>query len=134
MSGVLVIMRGLPGSGKSTLVRHTYGQSPVFSTDDFFMEDGKYNFRPWLIGQAHNENMCKVMEAMMDDIPVIVVDNTNTQRWEYSVYLYMAQAMGYAVEINDLYDGGLTDKELFERNTHGVPLEAIAKMRERYER
>ncbi|HEC72584.1 MAG: AAA family ATPase [Candidatus Thorarchaeota archaeon] len=130
----LVIMRGLPGSGKSTKAKQMYPDAPIFSTDDFFMVNGHYDFRPWLIGQAHNENMCKVIDAMIDNIPVIVVDNTNTQRWEYSVYLSIVKAMGYEFKIIDLFDGLFSDKELTTRNTHGVPLEVITKMRKRYER
>jgi adenylate kinase family enzyme len=44
-------MRGLPGSGKSTKAKELAGeQGLVFSTDDFFMVNGKYIFDPKMIG------------------------------------------------------------------------------------
>jgi hypothetical protein len=48
-------------------------------------------------------------------------------------YLLMASEAGASVFILDLFDGGLTDEQLFERNDHGVPLETIQAMRSRWE-
>ena len=66
--------------------------------------------------------------------PWIVGDNTNTCHWEYALYTTLARAFGYELEIVDLYDGGCTDEELAARNTHGVPLETISRIRANYER
>jgi adenylate kinase family enzyme len=50
----LVLMRGLPGSGKSTKARKIAGEvGVIYSTDDFFMIDGKYIYNPKLIGDYH---------------------------------------------------------------------------------
>jgi adenylate kinase family enzyme len=47
-------MRGLPGSGKSTKARKIAGEvGVIYSTDDFFMIDGKYIYNPKLIGDYH---------------------------------------------------------------------------------
>ena len=47
-SKVLFLLRGLPGSGKSTLVKQiqaAYAESAVCSADDYFLqEDGTYNY------------------------------------------------------------------------------------------
>jgi len=45
----------------------------------------------------------------------------------------MGKRYGYRVAVVSVFDGGCTDEELAERNEHGVPLEGIVKMRERYE-
>ena len=66
--------------------------------------------------------------------PVVVVDNTHVRRWEWSVVVAAALALGYAVEVVDLFDGGLDDAALAARNQHGVPAQAIAAMRARWER
>ena len=45
----------------------------------------------------------------------------------------MAKELGAELVVHDVYDGGQTDETLAERNVHGVPLEAIQRMRARYE-
>ena len=47
--------------------------------------------------------------------------------------LDLAEREGYQVFVISLFDGGCTDEELLHRNTHGVPLQAIQGMRERFE-
>ncbi|MBP9839028.1 MAG: hypothetical protein KBC84_10000 [Proteobacteria bacterium] len=50
----LVLMRGLPGSGKSTKAKKIAGNvGVVYSTDDFFMVNGKYMYDSKLIGDNH---------------------------------------------------------------------------------
>ena len=48
-------------------------------------------------------------------------------------YLVFVETFGLDLLVLNLFDGGLSDKELAERNTHGVPEEAITRMRERFE-
>ena len=51
---MLVLMRGLPGSGKSTKANKIAGEKGiVYSTDDFFMVDGKYVYDVKMIGEYH---------------------------------------------------------------------------------
>ena len=38
-----------------------------------------------------------------------------------------------AIAVIDLGEAGLTDEELAERNSHGVPVEAITRMSDRFE-
>tara|TARA_R100000664_G_C2743405_1_gene131599 strand:+ start:755 stop:1219 length:465 start_codon:yes stop_codon:yes gene_type:complete len=136
----LIIMRGLPGSGKTHYLNEKYGWqvwdfgAAVCSADDFFYnEDGEYNFVRWKIGQAHEACKTKAFNAMRLGFPKVCISNTNVCRWEYELYVRMGRHFGYEVEIVNLFDAGLTDEELAERNVHGVPVEAIAAMRARYE-
>ena len=132
----MVVMRGLPGSGKSYHIANNNGMkgAVVCSADDLFYNDqGVYVFQPWLIGKAHEACKVKLVKAMMAKESLVVVDNTNTQAWEYELYPILAEALGYKFELYNIFDGGLTDQELFERCKHGVPLEAIGKMRDRWE-
>jgi len=52
----LVIVRGLPGSGKSTLAKSLVERNRgggVFSSDDFFMVNGKYIWDGARLGEVH---------------------------------------------------------------------------------
>ncbi|XP_053921368.1 NEDD4-binding protein 2-like 2 isoform X3 [Cuculus canorus] len=59
----LLILRGLPGSGKSTLSRILLGQSRdgiVFSTDDYFRQQDGYTYNATQLGDAHDWNQKRV--------------------------------------------------------------------------
>lgn len=129
----IIIIRGLPGSGKSTYANGYFRDYFILSTDDFFIVNNEYIFEPWKIGEAHNWNMCRAIK-IMNAGENIIIDNTNSQKWEYNVYVEMAKSFNYTIVVVDLYDNDYTDQELYKRCKHGVPLEVISKMRKRYER
>lgn len=136
----IVIMRGLPGSGKSTLARTIAANQPagaavIVSADDFFVgDDGVYRFNPAQIADAHAQCLARFEAAISDPkVQLVIVDNTNTQRWEFAKYVAPRAGIEASVTIIPVFDGGLTDEELAARNTHGVPVEAIRRMRARWE-
>jgi NEDD4-binding protein 2 len=131
---ILYIMRGLPGSGKSTLAQQLGQGGVVFSTDDFFMEDGKYNFNPKMLGKNHASNYARTVEAMKRGISPIVVDNTNTQSFEMKNYVLAGQQYGYTIEFREPQtEWAWNAPELAKRNTHGVPEDKIQQMIDRYD-
>eukprot|EP01013_Petalomonas_cantuscygni_P033401 TRINITY_DN60351_c0_g1_i1.p1 TRINITY_DN60351_c0_g1~~TRINITY_DN60351_c0_g1_i1.p1 ORF type:complete len:245 (+),score=24.21 TRINITY_DN60351_c0_g1_i1:71-805(+) len=137
-SGTVVLVRGLPGSGKSTVARaiaSTY-KSCVVEADDFFVNraSGVYVFDPSLISDAHQECQRRAKAAIRGKTPVVIVSNTFTQRWEMRTYVLAAVKGGYRVHVVDLYDGNKSDDILASRNVHGVPPDRIAAMRQRYEK
>lgn len=141
MSKYIVLARGLPGSGKTSLTEMIGVPSvsgimtrPVScSADDFFVDnDGQYNFDPKLLPDAHQSCQDKARNAMQAGKSV-AVHNTFTQRWEMEPYLQMAEEFGYRVIVASVYDGGCDNDTLARRNTHGVPVESIAAMRNRWE-
>lgn len=135
----LILVRGLPGSGKST-VGHLISDAIRCEADHFFVRHGNgvYKFDPSLLPQAHAECQKEAREALemvssgRGSYP-IVVSNTFSCRWEMEPYLQMAREYKAWVHVVDVYDGGLTNEELAVRNKHGVPVEGIAAMRSRWE-
>ena len=132
---IMYIARGLPGSGKSTMAKNLAGPNGViYSTDDFFMDGGEYKFDPSKIVANHGKNQARVRAACESGISPIVVDNTNTQKWEARPYVQMAKDNGYKVEFMEASTPWSRDAdELSKRNVHKVPKESIENMLKRYE-
>lgn len=103
---VLYLLRGVPGSGKSTYTKNiltsqginTYDQvkQHVLSTDDFFTDDkGKYNFNPKKLGINHQQNQIKAERQMRLGVTPLFIDNTNIAAWEMKPYVELADRYGY---------------------------------------
>jgi NEDD4-binding protein 2 len=126
---ILYIMRGLPGSGKSTLAHQL--SEDVYSTDDYFMIDGEYQYDENKIGDAHQWNRDRTIAAMKQTITPLVIDNTNTRMWEFRPYVEFGMEYGYSVYLVEPETDWRCDVDvLAERNTHGVPRERIKIMLE----
>ena len=137
---VLIVMRGIPGAGKSTKARELVGGGAIFSTDDRIEEKGDYreffekmisskDFSP--LSKMHNLNFKMAKEAMEKGVSPVIVDNTNIKANEPKNYVEAALNMGYAddnIKFVDVGTGGLSAEELAQRNTHGVPLDKIKAM------
>jgi predicted kinase len=126
MEKVLYIVRGIPGSGKSTFAKQL--TSNVFEADHYFYDnDGNYNFIPSEIKEAHKECQQFVRYAMESSIQKIAVSNTFTQEWEMEPYLDMAKENGYTVftVVVENRHGG--------KNVHNVPEDKIQMMKDRFQ-
>jgi hypothetical protein len=88
---ILIIMRGVPGSGKSYLAHQLKGGGVVFSTDDYFINyQGQYIFDRNQLGIAHEWNQKRANEALKAGANPVVIDNTNLEAWEMQPYITMA--------------------------------------------
>lgn len=123
----LILLRGLPGSGKSTAAK-LFKDAPHYEADLYFMDaGGNYTFDASKIKDAHNFCRHGVADAMKDGYPVIVVSNTFTQEWEMENYYLLAENLGYRVTsmiVENRHDG---------KNLHGVPEDKIEIMKKRFE-
>ena len=137
---VLFVLRGLPGSGKSTVTRAicaTYPEATVCSADNFFVNKatGEYEFDLNLLGSAHEESQRSAEEAMASERRgVVVVDNTNVRRWEMGFYIKAAEKHGYNVVVVETKTPWRLDPAvLAEKNSHGVPAEVLRKKVSQFE-
>lgn len=125
---ILYIIRGLPGSGKSTMAREIVAKNPEtkhFEADMYFHDKtGKYVFNPSMLKQAHQWCQLKTADALENGYDCIV-SNTFTQKWEVQPYLDIAERTGAEVKI-------ITAKGNYQ-NIHGVPDEAIERMKTRWQ-
>nr|XP_047904042.1 uncharacterized protein LOC106041122 isoform X4 [Anser cygnoides] len=138
---VLLILRGLPGSGKSTLSRILLGESCdgiVLSTDDYFRQQDGYMYNVVQLGDAHDWNQKRAKQAMEQGRSPVIIDNTNTQAWEMKPYVEVALEKGYRVEFHEpdtwwKFDPEELEKGIILKKNHGHPL-AKAKQRKKQRR
>ncbi|NXV93778.1 NEDD4-binding protein 2-like 1 isoform X2 [Calonectris borealis] len=133
----LVLLRGLPGAGKSTLARQLkrdYPSAVILSTDDFFIENGVYVFEPDFLEDAHKWNQKRAHKAMKNGKSPVIIDNTNIHAWEMKPYVMMARENRYEVIFQEPdTPWKFNVQELTRRNIHHVPRQKIQRMKEQYE-
>lgn len=121
---ILYIIRGLPGSGKSSL-GEKLAPGLSFSADDWFLENGQYNYNKDELTEAHEYCRANVAVSMRNHEDVIAVCNTFTRKWEMEPYFELCTKYGYTpVEI--ICKGNF-------KNTHNVPETVLENMRNRFE-
>jgi adenylylsulfate kinase-like enzyme len=138
----LFIIRGLPGSGKSTLGEILAGKLS-FAADDYFMEGDEYKFDPSKLSLAHAQCLRRVREtlelgragvmAKHEDGVRVAVCNTFSKEWEWRPYVEMAKELGVRYYVLNLFDNDTSLETLFERNVHGVPRRVFTAMYDRWE-
>ena len=132
---ILYIVRGLPGSGKSTFAKKLVGDDfLVCEADKYFSDaEGNYNFDVTKLKDAHKWCHDRVETYMKDSLVndqwyrEIAVSNTFTQEWEMQPYFELAKKYDYTVFVTivENYHGG--------KNVHGVPDDKLEVMRNRFE-
>ena len=119
----LIIMRGIPGSGKSTYLKKEYPKAFICSADHYFIDiDGKYKARLNKIPLSHKACQEAFNSAILKKIPCIAIDNTNIKIQHFEKYIEIAKIYNYKVKIIRIQ---INAKTAFERNIHDVPLYAV---------
>lgn len=121
---IVFLMRGFPGSGKSTVVNsllNQYGGSPVghvFGTDSQFIpntmakrkigeyvsgeeEEAEYkaNFHPDKLHGAHIRNLNEFKKAVDQGVTPLIVDNINITLSSMKPYADYAEKQGYEIKV-----------------------------------
>lgn len=124
----LYIIRGLPGSGKTTKaldIIKLFPGTEHYEADMWFLNsEGEYKFNSSELKNAHAWCKDNVYKAMCEGKSVIV-SNTFVKRWEYMPYVELALEHNYEVEI-------LVMSSAY-KSIHGVPDEKIAQMKKSWE-
>lgn len=128
MINKLYLIRGLPGSGKSTEAKRiTDKNSGLFKhleADMYFMQGGKYNFDPSKLRYAHEWCQTKT-ESYLERGYNVIVSNTFTTLKEIKPYEDIAKKLNVKLEV---YQTNNTFK-----NVHNVPEEALQRMKDRWQ-
>ena len=127
----LILLRGPPGTGKSTLAKefqamvHGIVEVKVFTTDDLLEKNGCYVYDHGKRTEAHKLNQLRAKDAMDQECRVIIVPNTNIQLWEMREYVRYAIFKGYNV-LFGVCEGTHT-------NIHKVPEGQIMRMTKQFQ-
>ncbi len=117
----LILVRGVPGSGKSTFAKKMVDMMPSMihlEADMFFVNDGQYRYDPTLIPAAHQWCRDRLKFHLEADAHV-VVSNTFVRRWEIESYLSIVPSHTNVTVIT--VHGNWP-------NVHGVPQAVIRRM------
>ena len=145
-----LIVRGLPGAGKSTAVQsvikafETRYRSEnlnadqqtlyvIHSTDSYFVTNGTYQFDAFKLPDFHQRNQDAFKESLRQNVPLVICDNTNIEKWQREPYINAALSAGYEIELMNV--GLFTSENLHQtyqlRNQHLVSKEVIKDMAEK---
>lgn len=122
----LVIIRGTPGSGKTTLAFEKFVRKGFYliEADQYFYEGNYYKFDPKKLYQAHKWCQKRVEDHIKCDCNV-VVSNTFTTKKELRPYFTIAKKYGIIPTV-------LLCQDNFG-SIHNVPEETMEKMRKRFQ-
>lgn len=126
MDLLCVIVRGAPGSGKSTWVRHNYPHGVVCSADNWRTKpSGEYVFKPEDNRHAHDACAALFDTCVNNRFPTVIVDNTNVKLWEFARYIKVAKDAGYTIHVVRLTGE--------YHSVHHVPYDVVVRMRDTFE-
>lgn len=134
---VMYIMRGVPGSGKSTIaqsIKQQYpaGKAVICCADDFrYNESGQYVWSRDTLRESHSLCENKADVNCRNGTNVIIIDNTNIKKRDMMKYFQIAHSYAYIVTVVATTERRL--HVLANRNQHNVPRYQIAKMINEFE-
>lgn len=126
MEKILIIVRGIPGSGKSSFAE-LLGTKAICTADDYHVRNGVYDWKGEKIGAAHDWCQRKCRRFMKKQIGRIVIANTSTTVRELQPYMDLARQFGYMVY------SVVVENRHGSVNIHCVPEQTLEKMKRRFD-
>ncbi len=124
----LYLIRGVPGSGKSTFAKALFEQGLVdfvFEADSYFYDGTSYRFRAENLGRAHEVCQFNARSAL-DRGRNVAVSNTSVSEWEVGIYETMA------IECNAQFVSIILENRHGNSSIHGVPPEKVEQMKKKF--
>lgn len=130
----LIIIRGMPGSGKSSLANKLVSMGNAsgerwhfFETDMYFtLPDGSYYYCKDVLSDAIDWCYLKTAEALQDGCSVVVA-GVFTKHNSYSDYVKLAKNTGTKLTVI------VTENNHHNKSVHSVPTDVISRMRMNFE-
>ena len=126
----LFLLRGLPGSGKSSLANELSedGKYPVFSVDDYFTDiiTKNYHFEFDKNYLAYQQCVQNTKNSMHANCTKIFIHNTFTLEWELEPYFKLAAEFNYKVFVVTV------ENRHGNKNIHTIDDEQLQKMASKY--
>ena len=125
----LYLIRGVPGSGKSTFAQSLLDKFVVqraYEADDYFMQGGEYRFDFNLLEDAHYQCRRNTWLALYEGMSV-AVSNTSCAEWEVETYATIAretEANFVSIIVENRHGG---------KNVHGCPDAKVEQMKRKFD-
>lgn len=124
----VIILRACSGAGKSTFAgfikSNNKNATTICCADDFFMQNGEYKFDARKLGAAHSFCKKTFLNALEQNIPTVIVANTNTKTQDFLYYMDLASEFGYVVF------SLVVENRHGNKNIHDVPFEVLNKQKD----
>lgn len=125
---MIIVMRGIPGAGKTTWAKNTFPNGHIVSADDYHSRMGTYSYDKEQSQEAHNWCVRSFIDlARLNRMEVVIVDNTNIFAVDIAPYISIGRAYGHPHKIVTIL---AQENMAHERNTHSVSLEKINQLAE----
>lgn len=114
----LTLVRGIPGSGKSTFAKRAFPGALLLENDMFLMENGIYKWSPEKVKAA--VHLCMKMAKMaLENCSDVVIANTFTKLMYIEAYSKLASEVGASFKVYRC-NGNF-------KNVHNVPDNIVQK-------
>jgi predicted kinase len=135
--GTVILMRGIPGSGKSHLAAQLAQQhgpsSTICSADHHFAFGESYDFDTNELGYAHKKCFLKFLDALENEVETIIVDNSNCVWRDVRIYIEYAALAAYQIRLCEPRTPWKRNPgRCTKKNVHGVPFGTIDKLAKKY--
>jgi len=120
----VIIMRGIPGSGKSTQAQRWAKLVPgtVIVSADTYMYAGGQEFADSRLSWCHEQCQAEYTRALEAKAPLVIVDNTNSKFSDIVFYVTEAERHGYEFMVLQI---NIEPRIAAERCVHKAPLKTV---------